>query len=103
MGGTYLSGLYESGIEKASYISLGYTRRALRLALQCFFPFMRDRYSNRTIPASIVRHNTDYHLRAKDHALALSLSWSFGTGRKKAAVRQRVENYDNDSGLFRIK
>lgn len=103
LGGTYLSGLYESGIEKASYISLGYTRRALRLALQCFFPFMRDRYSNRTIPASIVRHNTDYHLRAKDHALALSLSWSFGTGRKKAAVRQRVENYDNDSGLFRIK
>ncbi len=103
LGGTYLSGLYKSGIEKASYVSLGYTHGSLRVALQCFFPFMQDRYSNRTIPESVVRHNTDYHLRSKDHAVALSLSWSFETGRRRAAMRQRIENRDDDSGVFRIK
>lgn len=64
---------------------------------------MQDRYSNRTIPESVVRHNTDYHLRSKDHAVALSLSWSFETGRRRAALRQRIENRDDDSGVFRIK
>lgn len=102
-GGTSLVGLCKTGIEKVSYISLGYTYRNLNVALQCFFPFVRDRYSNETIPTSIVRHRTDYEIRSKDHALALSLSWRFGVGRKKASVRPELENYDNDSGLFKIK
>lgn len=102
-GGTSLVGLYKTGIEKVSYISLGYTYRNLNVALQCFFPFVRDRYSNETIPTSIVRHRTDYTIRSKDHALALSLSWRFGVGRKKAPVRPELENYDDDSGLFKIK
>ena len=102
-GGTSLVGLCKTGIEKVSYISLGYTYRNLNVALQCFFPFVRDRYSNETIPTSIVRHRTDYEIRSKDHALALSLSWRFGVGRKKVSVRPELENYDNDSGLFKIK
>lgn len=102
-GGTSLVGLCKTGIEKVSYISLGYTYRNLNVALQCFFPFVRDRYSNETIPTSIVRHRTDYEIRSKDHALALSLLWRFGVGRKKVSVRPELENYDNDSGLFKIK
>lgn len=102
-GGTTLVGLYRTGIEKVSYVSLGYRYRNLNVAVQCFFPFVRDRYSNETIPTSIVRHKTDYEIRRKDHALALSLSWRFGVGRKKASVRPELENYDNDSGLFKIK
>ena len=102
-GGTMLTGLYRTGIEKVSYVSLGYRYRNLNVALQCFFPFVRDRYSNETIPTSIVRHRTVYAIRSKDHALGLSLSWRFGVGRKKAAVRPQLENYDSDSGLFKIK
>lgn len=64
---------------------------------------LEGRYSNETIPTSIVRHRTDYAIRSKDHALGLSLSWRFGVGRKKAAVRPQLENFDNDSGLFKIK
>ena len=89
-GGTMLTGLYRTGIEKVSYVSLGYRYRNLNVALQCFFPFVRDRYSNETIPTSIVRHRTDYAIRSKDHALGLSLSWRFGVGRKKAAVRPQL-------------
>ena len=102
-GGTSLVGLYRTGIEKVSYVSLGYTYRNLDVALQCFFPFVCDRYSNETIPTSIVQHKTDYKIRRKDHALALSLSWRFGVGRKKASVRPDFGNYDNDNGFFRIK
>ena len=102
-GGTTLVGLYRTGIEKVSYVSLSYNYRNLNVALQCFFPFVRDLYSNETIPTSIVRHKTDYEIRRKDRALALSLSWRFGVGRKKASVRPELENYDNDNGLFKIK
>lgn len=102
-GGTTLVGLYRTGIEKVSYVSLSYNYRNLNVALQCFFPFVRDRYSNETIPTSIVRHKTNYEIRRKNHALALSLSWRFGVGRKKTSVRPELENYDNDNGLFKIK
>lgn len=102
-GGTFLSGLYKTGIEKVSYISLGYRYKKVNLGLQCFFPFIKDKYSNETIPGSIVYHKTDYHIKRKDHALALSISWNFGVGKKKASVRQNMENYDNDNGLFKIR
>lgn len=102
-GGTSLVGLYLTGIEKVSYASLGYTHRNHNIALQCYFPFVRDRYSNGTIPASIVRHRTDYAIRSKDRALALTLSWRFATGRKGAALRPELENYDRDNGLFKIR
>lgn len=102
-GGTYLSGLYKTGIEKVSYISLGYRYGKIHFGLQCFFPFIKDKYSNETIPGSIVYHKTDYHIKRKDHALALSISWNFGVGKKKKSVRQNMENYDTDSGLFKIK
>ena len=103
LGGTFLSGLYKTGIEKISYISIGYTYKKVNLGLQCFFPFIKDKYSNKTIPSSIVYHKTDYHLRRKDHAFALSLSWNFDSGKKKASIQQNTENYDYDSGLFKIK
>lgn len=48
-----------------------------------FFPFIKDKYSNETIPGSIVYHKTDYHIKRKDHAFALSVSWNFGVGKKK--------------------
>lgn len=102
-GGTMLVGLYRTGIEKVSYVSLGYRYRNLNVALQCFFPFVRDRYSNETIPTSFVRHRTDYAIRSKDRALGLSLSWRFGVGRKRASLRPELENYDSDSGLFKIR
>lgn len=102
-GGSYLSGLYRCGIEKSSYVSLNYRRGNLAVGLQCFFPFIRDRYTNETTAASIVRHRTDHHLRRKDHTVALSLSWNFHSGHKAASMRQRIENADDDSGLFRIR
>lgn len=102
-GGTFLSGLYKTGIEKVSYISLGYRYKRINFGLQCFFPFIKDKYSNETIPGSIVYHKTDYHIKRKDHALALSISWNFGVGKKKASIQQNMENYDNDNGLFKIR
>lgn len=102
-GGTFLSGLYKTGIEKVSYISLGYTYKKVNFGLQCFFPFIKDKYSNETIPESIVYHKTDYHIKRKDHALALSVSWNFGFGKKKSSVQKNMENYDSDNGLFKIK
>lgn len=88
---------------RSSYVSLNYRRGNLAVGLQCFFPFIRDRYTNETTAASIVRHRTDHHLRRKDHTVALSLSWNFHSGRKTASMRQRIENADDDSGLFRIR
>lgn len=102
-GGTFLSGLYKTGIEKVSYINLGYTYKKVNFGLQCFFPFIKDKYSNETIPGSIVYHKTDFHSKRKDHALALSISWNFSAGKKKASIRKKMENYDSDSGLFKIK
>ncbi len=29
--------------------------------------------------------------------MALSISWNFGIGKKKASIRQNMENYDNDN------
>lgn len=101
-GGTFLSGLYKTGIEKVSYISLGYRYKKINLGLQCFFPFTKDEYSNETIPGSIVYHKTDYHIKRKDHAFALSVSWNFGVGKKKKSISPNMENYDNDKGLFKI-
>ena len=102
-GGTFLSGLYKTGIEKVSYVNLGYAYKSFNINLQCFFPFIKDKYSNETIPGSIVYHKTDYHIKRKDHAFALSVSWNFGVGKKKKSVRQNMENYDSDNGLFKIK
>lgn len=102
-GGTFLSGLYKTGIEKVSYVNLGYAYKSFNINLQCFFPFIKDKYSNETIPGSIVYHKTDYHIKRKDHAFALSVSWNFGVGKKKKSVRQNIENYDSDNGLFKIK
>ena len=102
-GGTFLSGLYKTGIEKVSYVNLGYTYKSFNINLQCFFPFIKDKYSNETIPGSIVYHKTDYHIKRKDHAFALNVSWNFGVGKKKKSVRQNIENYDSDNGLFKIK
>ncbi|WP_195398127.1 hypothetical protein [Bacteroides uniformis] len=102
-GGTFLSGLYKTGVEKVSYINLGYAYKSFNINLQCFFPFIKDKYSNETIPGSIVYHKTDYHIKRKDHAFALSVSWNFGVGKKKKSVRQNMENYDSDNGLFKIK
>lgn len=102
-GGTFLSGLYKTGIEKVSYISLGYNYKKINFGLQCFFPFIKDKYSNEIIQNSIVYHKTDYHLKHKDHAFALSVSWFFGIGKKKSSVQQNMKNYDNDNGLFKIK
>lgn len=102
-GGTFLSGLYKTGIEKVSYINLGYTYKKVNFGLQCFFPFIKDKYSNETIPGSIVYHKTDFHSKRKDHALALSISWNFSAGKKKASIRKKMDNYDSDSGLFKIK
>lgn len=102
-GGTFLSGLYKTGIEKVSYVNLGYRYKKVSFGLQCFFPFIKDKYTNEMIQNSIVYHKTDYHLKRKDRALALSISWNFGFGKKRASIRQNVENYDEDSGLFKIK
>ncbi len=102
-GDSFLSGLYKTGIEKVSYISLEYSYKRLNFGLQCYFPFIKDKYSNETIPGSIVYHKTDYHLRRKDKTLAFSVSWNFSYGKKNVSIRRSMDNYDNDSGLFEIK
>lgn len=102
-GGSFLSGLYRTGIEKVSYLSLGYSYRNLFFGLQCFFPFIKDKVTNETVSGSVVYHKTDIHMKRKDHTFALSVSWHFNKGRDKAPVLKNVENYDGDRGVFRVK
>lgn len=102
-GGTYLSGLYKSGIEKASYISLSYDCKKVSFGIQCYFPFIKDKVSSKTIPGSLVCHKSDLHMKRKDHTFAFSVSWRFHSGKKKDSVEQNIENSDNDKGLFEIK
>lgn len=102
-GGTFLSGLYKSGIEKASYISLNYDYRKISFGVQCYFPFIKDIVSSETITGSLVYHKSDLHMKRKDHTFSFSVSWRFHSGKKKSSVEQYIENSDDDKGLFEIK
>ncbi len=101
IGGQMLTGLYLEGLEKVSYLSLSYNWNAWRFGLQCLFPFMEDKYSNKTVTPAPVLHLTETNLMVKNHEVGFTVSWSFQSGRNKHA-NKNIDNADSDSGVFKF-
>lgn len=101
--GTMLSGLYKTGIERASYINLGYKYKKFDFGLICYFPFVADKVNYKTIPSSVVIHQKNLHMRRKNHTFGVSVSWFFNRGKQKSSLNQKTNNSDRDKGLFKIK
>ena len=102
-GGTLLSGLYRTGIEKVSYVSLDYKYRRVNFGLICYFPFTKDKVNYETISSSVVSHQKFLHMRRKDHTFGVSVSWYFNSGKRKASVEQNTYNSDSDKGVFKVE
>lgn len=100
-GGAFLNGIYLEGLEKISYINLSYAHKNLRVGIQCLFPFVDDRFSNRTNALSAIVHNTSSNLRTKNHEFGVTLSWNFIKGKLKYADKT-IYNDDYDSGAFEL-
>lgn len=101
-GGYDMVGLYKRTIEKASYLTLGYQYKKVRFGMNCYFPFVNDQVSYETIPETLVTHKKDLHMRRKDHAFGITISWFFNRGKSKKTIEQRTDNSDDDKGIFKL-
>lgn len=99
----YLEGMYVKGIEKVSYLALGYRKRAWRFALNYYFPFWKNDFSNQTTPTSLVNHHLVGHLRSKEKTLGLTISYCFNTSKKRYRVSRKLNNKEEDTGAFKVK
>ena len=103
LGGSYVEGLYLTGIEKASYVNLSYRYKQVQVGVRCLFPFIKDKVKNRTIPESIVRHEVAKHLKRKDHTFGMSISWNFRTGKQGPEIDKKIYNDDSDNAKFNLR
>ncbi len=102
-GGDCLDGLYIMGVEKVSYLTAGYSYKNLDVQLSYYFPFVRNTFGSHTLAGSLVQHSYEAWLRNKERTFGLSATWRFTTRSKPYRANRRIENMDNDSGVFDIK
>lgn len=102
-GGSYLNGLYKCGLEKASYLSLGYQIKKVTIEAKCFFPFIKNEFTNETTDQSLIFNKADFYKKRKDRTFALSFSWNFQSGKRKSSIEKSIENSDDDKGFFNVR
>ena len=99
LGGLSLDGNIYLGLEKSSYINATYTFGDFTIGLRCFFPFIKDNYSNTTSTTSKVTNESNYELKTKNHSLGIVFSWNFSKGKELDTIKD-IENDVEDTGKF---
>lgn len=103
LGGSYVEGLYLTGIEKASYVNLSYRYKQMQVGVRCLFPFIKDKVSNKTIPQSNIEHMVAKHFKRKDHTFGMSITWNFKAGKQGRYMEKTIENSDEDNAKFNVR
>ncbi|MDR2026771.1 MAG: outer membrane beta-barrel protein [Prevotellaceae bacterium] len=98
-----LEGMYIMGTEKVSWLSAGYSVKNWAFQLNCYFPFLKNTFTNNTIEQSAVKNTVTTRLRTKEKTVGISVSWRFNTSEKQYGFDRNIYNEDTDNGVFNIK
>lgn len=98
-GNHMLNGLKKEGYEKVSYVDINYKLNNFTFGVQCLFPFIEDKFSNKTTSSSLVYNSSKSNLKTKNRALSLSITWNFAKG-KDLDSQKILEISDYDDARF---